>query len=643
MPVEKSNFEPLIVIHFSSETPEETKNWMIERLIAKQDEDNGAALLVRYDSDSESHNDILLIGATLDRLLLGAEELRIKKPYKNDTSREFLISDIDNFDKSENLDSFLLKSEKQLIVWEEIQNIRPMQHERTIPGVPTKLIESNHDTILCLLHNLNYIISVFPLHDKEDMKLTERDWFMSKNSFLKSQDIHKVRNYFGEEVAYYFEFLEFYTKALRLPAVLGLCVSLWPGSDFYKYSLFCIFNVIWWTVFMEKWKRLSNRLAYQWGSYDLQIFERPRPLYYGDLKNSPITNQPERRYPKWKRVLKKYLVSYPILICCLALSLWIYFAFYGIQMKTDHDYPLDDSLFFIHAKLMRTLPSTGYSLLILGLNLIYRKIATHLTDFENHRLRTSYENNLTSKLFIFYFMNCFIGLFYEAFINANFTNVVQLLTVFVIFNAIFLKFTEQIGPYVIKRFKKNQLIERTSQNVHVSEAVKQALTLSSFDGTYGDYLTIFEQYGYVALFSAVFPWITVCALINNMFELRADAFKYCYVYQRPFIQRASNIGSWRYAFDILSSVAIVTNTALIAMQPSVRAYFSSYTDVEYVLMFVIAEHVLLALKFAIGFAIPSTPHEIQIAKEKNLYESNQALRNERERRALKAQVSLTKL
>ncbi|CAF4632447.1 unnamed protein product, partial [Rotaria magnacalcarata] len=64
-------------------------NWMIERLIAKQDEDNGAALLVRYDSDSESHNDILLIGATLDRLLLGAEELRIKKPYKNDTSREF--------------------------------------------------------------------------------------------------------------------------------------------------------------------------------------------------------------------------------------------------------------------------------------------------------------------------------------------------------------------------------------------------------------------------------------------------------------------------------------------------------------------------------------------------------------------------
>ena len=37
------------------------------------------------------------------------------------------------------------------------------------------------------------------------------------------------------------------------------------------------------------------------------------------------------------------------------------------------------------------------------------------------------------------------------------------------------------------------------------------------------------------------------------------------------------LGSWHYAFDILSSVAVVTNTALIAMQPSVREYFSSYS------------------------------------------------------------------
>ncbi len=48
---------------------------------------------------------------------------------------------------------------------------------------------------------------------------------------------------------------------------------------------------------MERWKRLTNKLAYQWGSLDLQIFERARPLYHGDVYRSPITNKPERRYP----------------------------------------------------------------------------------------------------------------------------------------------------------------------------------------------------------------------------------------------------------------------------------------------------------------------------------------------------------
>lgn len=48
-------------------------------------------------------------------------------------------------------------------------------------------------------------------------------------------------------------------------------------------------------------------------------------------------------------------------------------------------------------------------------------------------------------------------------------------------------------------------------------------------------------------------------------------------------------GSWRHAFDILTSISIVTNTALIAIQSSVRKYFSSYSDMEYVLIFVVAE------------------------------------------------------
>ena len=88
-----------------------------------------------------------MIGATLPRLLVGAEELRIKKSYQNKGLREFLVSDIDHFDNSENPESFLLTSEKQRIIWEELQTLRPKKSDHAVPGVPTHSISAENDTI----------------------------------------------------------------------------------------------------------------------------------------------------------------------------------------------------------------------------------------------------------------------------------------------------------------------------------------------------------------------------------------------------------------------------------------------------------------------------------------------------------------
>ncbi|CAF3881681.1 unnamed protein product [Rotaria sp. Silwood2] len=218
---ENEDFEPLVVLQFSSSTPRATKEWVIQRLTASHNDDQGAGLLARYDTSPESDNNIILIGATLSRLLIGAEELRIKKKYKNKGLTEFLISDIDRFEGSENPENLLLKSEKQRIIWEEIQNLHSMIHEHTVPGVPTKSISPKNDTILDILRDLDFIANIFPLHDKEEIKLIEHDWFKSMRSIFQPQDIHKIRNYFGENVAFYFAFVEFYTYALMPTAVLG--------------------------------------------------------------------------------------------------------------------------------------------------------------------------------------------------------------------------------------------------------------------------------------------------------------------------------------------------------------------------------------------------------------------------------------
>lgn len=53
------------------------------------------------------------------------------------------------------------------------------------------------------------------------------------------------------------------------------------------------------------------------------------------------------------------------------------------------------------------------------------------------------------------------------------------------------------------------------------------------------------QLGYVVLFSSAFPLAGLCALINNLVEVRGDAFKLCFVTQRPFGKRVNSIGSWQ--------------------------------------------------------------------------------------------------
>lgn len=56
---------------------------------------------------------------------------------------------------------------------------------------------------------------------------------------------------------------------------------------------------------------------------------------------------------------------------------------------------------------------------------------------------------------------------------------------------------------------------------------------------------MFIQFGYVVLFSSAFPLAATCALINNIIEIRSDAFKLCTGLQRPFGQRVESIGEWQ--------------------------------------------------------------------------------------------------
>merc|ERR1712150_364150 len=115
----------------------------------------------------------------------------------------------------------------------------------------------------------------------------------------------------------------------------------------------------------------------------------------------------------------------------------------------------------------------------------------------------------------------------------------------------------------------------------------------TYPGTIDDYLEMFLQFGYVFLFSAVFPSAAFWALANNITEIRTDSFKLCRIFQRPFARPTAGIGAWQIAFEMMSVMAVLTNTALVAINANVQKFAPDYGEVKLILLFVLAEHLIL--------------------------------------------------
>jgi len=85
------------------------------------------------------------------------------------------------------------------------------------------------------------------------------------------------------------------------------------------------------------------------------------------------------------------------------------------------------------------------------------------------------------------------------------------------------------------------------------------------DGTYGDYLEIMIQIGYVVLFSVSFPLAPLLAFVNNIFEIKIDQAKVMYFTRRPMPMGAQSIGIWKVIFQGMTTLGIFSTFGLIVI------------------------------------------------------------------------------
>jgi len=227
-----------------------------------------------------------------------------------------------------------------------------------------------------------------------------------------------IRNYFGEKIAYYFEFLGLYSRYLMASPLIGIALFFifnvfghghWVTRLF--YCIYAIVTILWTTIFLEHLKRKSNARAIEWGQAELQEDEIIRPQFSGRARRSPINDDlQEPWYPMFKKVFKVTITSI-ILSFLLFVSLAVAG---GLQYLSNY---MGTEVWHDQGAIIWSTIITAViqGFMILLLDWICRWIIYGLTKFENHKTKVLFENSYVIKIFLFRFVNNFASLFFIAF------------------------------------------------------------------------------------------------------------------------------------------------------------------------------------------------------------------------------------
>jgi anoctamin-10 len=308
------------------------------------------------------------------------------------------------------------------------------------------------------------------------------------------------------------------------------------------------------------------------------------------------------------------------------------------------------------------------------MNSFLENAATWLADFENHRTKDYYEMSVTQKLFVLSFIVHYLPILLTAFVyvplgdtivpwlgsrlpgtlgnalDRNFfqrdpdrlrNEVIALTLTGQLSDA----FEEMVVPYVTHRLRAwyhhskwfrshqasfNALSADDPSEKSFLRRVRRQASLPEYN-VQDDISEMVIQFGYLALFSPVWPLVSVGFFINNWIELRSDFLKICIEHQRPHPVRTDGIGPWINLLDALAWLGSITTAAIVHMFGTAAAHQEDSSDAAYTLFghalegitwwsvlitIFISEHIFLLLRTVVRMVLQRIGSQ-EVRRERN--------------------------
>ncbi|ELW67377.1 Anoctamin-5 [Tupaia chinensis] len=367
---------------------------------------------------------------------------------------------------------------------------------------------------------------------------------------------------------------------------------------------FAIFMGIWVTLFLEFWKQREARLEYEWDMVDFEEEQQQlqlRPEFEAMCKHrkrNVVTKEMEPHMPLYARV-PWYLLSgatvtfWMTLVVASMVSVIVYrlsvFATFASFMETEASLKRVKS--FLTPQITTALTGSCLNfIIILILNFFYEKISAWITKMEIPRTYQEYESSLTLKMFLFQFVNYYSSCFYVAFFKGKFVgypgkytylfNVWRSEEVRILLRAVFHVFTFITPNSMALNWWRRRRARTNSEKLYSRWEQDHDLETFGSLGLFYEYLETVIQFGFVTLFVASFPLAPLLALLNNIVEIRVDAWKLTTQYRRPVAAKAHSIGVWQDILYGMAVLSVATNAFIVAFTSDIiprLVYYYAYS------------------------------------------------------------------
>ncbi|XP_078490177.1 anoctamin-4-like isoform X2 [Ciona intestinalis] len=385
--------------------------------------------------------------------------------------------------------------------------------------------------------------------------------------------------------------------------------------------VFAFVMSIWATFFIELWKRQRARLSYRWGTQDFEQEEdlvRPEFIVVSDKKKlNPVTGRLE---PALSTKLKARGIAFSVSTLFFMLIL-VVIALIGVIVYRTISSVLayqatSGGIIQRNIRLIISITASIINFIIITiLDVIYNKLALKLTNLEAPRTRTEFEDSYTLKMFLFQAVNYYSSTVYAAFFKGRFAgspyryhtmfgyrleecdptgcliDVCINLAIVMILKQALNNAKELLIPVIsswLARRKAKKAHNKAepsmpnaenvdddpetprSSNVFLDNPAFQDYPLSKYGdlGLFSEYLEMVIQFGFITLFVAAFPLAPFFALLNNIIEIRLDAYKFVTQLRRVPPLRCNDIGMWLSILQSISTISVLTNGLVIGITSS---------------------------------------------------------------------------